>query len=134
MELLAEVVSALVQFLLEVALQVSADFLTELGVESIREIVKPSRPPRPAIAGIGYALTGAITGWASLWWFPIRFAGSTGLRLMTLVLAPTMSAVILWVILTLVGRPAASEARRWRFWYAYAFGLAFALMRFTYGR
>jgi len=58
----------------------------------------------------------------------------TGLRLTTLVLAPTISALILWVFLTLVGHPAAPEARRHRFWYAYAFGLAFALVRFTYGR
>jgi hypothetical protein len=134
MELIAEIVSALVQFLLEVALQVSADCLAELGVESIREMVKPSRPQRPLLAGIGYALTGAVAGWMSLWWFPIRFAGSTGLRLMTLALAPAMSALILWVFLTLIGRPAAPEARRSRFWFAYAFGLVFALVRFTYGR
>jgi hypothetical protein len=134
MELIAEIVSALVQFLLEVALQLSAEFLTELGVESIGEMVKPSRPPRPALAGIGYVLTGAVAGWVSLWSFPIRFAGSTGLRLMTLALAPMMSAVILWVFLTLIGRPAAPELRLRRFWYAYAFGLAFALVRFTFGR
>jgi hypothetical protein len=53
---------------------------------------------------------------------------------MTLALAPALSALILWVFLTLVGRPAAQEARRSRFWYAYAFGLGFALVRFTFGR
>jgi hypothetical protein len=36
--------------------------------------------------------------------------------------------------LTVVGRPATSEGRRRRFWFAYAFGLAFALVPFTYGR
>jgi hypothetical protein len=53
---------------------------------------------------------------------------------MTLVLAPLSAALILWGFLTLIGRPAASGLRRQRFWFAYAFGLAFALVRFTHGR
>jgi hypothetical protein len=115
-------------------LQIAADAFAEVGIEAFREMLKPSRPPKPALASIGYVLLGLAGGWVSLWWFPIRFAGSTPLRLMTLVLAPVMSALGLWLFLTIIGRPAAAEARRRRFWYAYAFGLAFALVRFTYGR
>jgi hypothetical protein len=134
MELIAEILSALFQFLLEVALQFSAELLTELGAKSIGEMLKPSRPPRPALTGFGYVLTGGVAGWMSLWWFPIRFAESPGLRLMTLVMAPVVSALILWVFLTLIGRPATPEGRRSKFWFAYAFGLSFALVRFTFGR
>jgi hypothetical protein len=133
-EVLAEVVAALFQFLLEVLLQLAADVFAELGIEALKEVRKASRQPRPLLAGFGYVLLGLTGGWVSLWWFPKRFAGSTEMRLMTLVLAPAMSALALWMFLTVIGRPVASEERRRRFWLAYAFGLAFALVRFTYGR
>jgi hypothetical protein len=132
--LLAEVVAALFQFLLEVLLQLAADVFAELGIEALKEVRRASRPPRPLLAAFGYVLLGLAGGWVSLWWFPIRFAGSTRLRLMTLVLAPAMSALVLWIFLSVIGRPATADERRRRFWYAYAFGLAFALVRFTYGR
>jgi hypothetical protein len=133
MEIVAEIISALVQFLLEVALQIAADLFAELGIKGLREVVKPSRPPKVALAAIGYLLMGATAGCLSLWRFPTRFAGSPGLRLMTLALAPLASALIIWAFFTLIGRPAKREERRRRFWYAYAFGLAFALVRFTFG-
>ena len=134
MELIVEVVAVIFQFLLEVLLQLAADVFAELGIEALKEVRKASRPPRPVLAAFGYVLLGLAGGFVSLWWFPQRFAGSIELRLMTLVLAPAMSALVLWVFLTIIGRPPASEERRRRFWYAYAFGLAFALVRFTYGR
>jgi hypothetical protein len=134
MEMIAEIVAALFQFLLEVLLQLAGDLFAELGIEAIKEIRKASRPPRPGLAAFGYGLMGLVGGGVSLIWLPIRLTHSPALRLMTLALAPAASALVLWVFLTAIRRPAAAEERRRRFWFAYAFGLAFALVRFTYGR
>jgi hypothetical protein len=134
MEILAEIIAGLVQFILEVLLQFAADLFAELGFEALQEVARPSRPPHQGLATFGYSLVGAAAGGLSLIWFPIRFAGSIGLRLATLGLAPAVSALMLWIGLTLLARPADPAARRRRFWYAYAFGLAFALIRFTYGK
>jgi len=134
MELLAELVAGLFQFILEVLLQLLADVFAEIGLEALKEVVKPSRPPHRGLATFGYSLVGSAAGGLSLFWFPLRFAGSTGLRFAVLILAPVASALSLWLGLKLLARPADPEARRRRFWYAYAFGLAFAAVRFTYGQ
>jgi hypothetical protein len=44
-----------------------------------------------------------------------------------------VAALILWAFLAIIRRPAAPESRLQRFWFAYAFGLAFAQVRFTFG-
>jgi hypothetical protein len=87
-----------------------------------------------ALAAVGYFLTGILAGWISLWAFPVRLAGSTGLRLLILAILPVASALCLWLFLTAINRPSACEDRRRRFWFAYAFGVAFALMRFSFGK
>jgi hypothetical protein len=133
MELLAEIIAAVVQFLLEVLLQFAADLLAELGLHALKAVVRPSNPTNRGLATIGYFLVGLAAGGLSLFWFPIRFAGSVTLRLATLGLAPAASAFILWIGMgVLVRRPDPAERLR-RFWHAYSFGLAFALVRFTYG-
>ncbi len=131
MELLAEIIAGLFQFILEVLLQFSADLFAELGFRALREVVRPSRPPNRGLLTFGYTLAGAAGGGLSLIWFPIRFAGSIGLRLAALGFAPAVSAAMLWIGLRVLARPADPAERGRRFWYAYLFGLAFALVRFT---
>jgi hypothetical protein len=134
MELLAEVIASIFQILVELGLQIAGDAFAEVGFEALKEMMKPSRPPRPGLAAIGYFLTGILAGWISLWAFPVRLAVSPGLRLLILAVLPVASALCLWLFLTAINRPAASEDRRRRFWFAYAFGVAFALTRFSFGK
>ena len=133
MELLAEIVASVFQLLVELALQLAGEILGETGIDALGEMWRPSRPPRPALAGLGYFLVGAFLGWVSLWPFPHHLAGSVGLRLLSLGVLPPASAFILWVLLTVIRHPADPAGRRRRFWYAYAFGVAVALMRFGVG-
>jgi hypothetical protein len=51
--LLAELVAALFQFLLEVLLQLAADVIAELGIEALKEVRRASHPPRPLLAAFG---------------------------------------------------------------------------------
>jgi len=134
MELLAEIIAALVQLLLEVLLQLAAELFVELGFHAIQEVVRQSRPTHRGLATVGYSIVGAAAGGLSLIWFPIRFAASLAFRLVALGFGPAASALMLWIGLTLLARPADPAERQRRFWYAYSFGLAFALVRFTYGR
>jgi hypothetical protein len=134
MALLAELIASLFQLLIELLLQIVADAFAELGFKALREVFKPSRPARPALAALGYFLTGILVGGISLWPFPTRLAGSTGLRLLSLAILPLGSAFCVWLFLTVIDRPAIAEDRRRRFWFAYAFGIAFALMRFSFGK
>src|SRR5882757_6466153 len=120
MELLAEVIAAIFQILVELGLQVAADAFAELGFNALKEMMKPSRPPRPGLAALGYFVTGIFAGWISLWPYPVRLAGSAGLRLLGLAVLPVASALCIWLFLTAINRPAASEDRRRRFWFAYA--------------
>jgi hypothetical protein len=134
MELVAEVIASIFQILVELGLQIVADAFAELGFYALKEMIKPSRPPMPGLAAIGYFLTGILAGWTSLWAFPVRLAGSTGMRLLILAILPPASALCLWSFLTAINRPPDSVDRRRRFWFAYAFGVAFALMRFSFGK
>jgi hypothetical protein len=134
MELLAEVIASIFQILVELGLQIAADAFAELGFHALKEMMKPSRPPRPALAAVGYFLMGILAGWISLWPYPVRLAGSTDLRLLGLAVLPVASALCIWLFLTAINRPATSDDRRRRFWFAYAFGVAFALTRFSFGK
>jgi hypothetical protein len=48
MEILGEILIAVVQLF--------AEALAELGLEAIREAIRPSKPGRPFVAAIGYVL------------------------------------------------------------------------------
>jgi hypothetical protein len=134
MELLAEVIASIFQILVELGLQIAADAFAELGFHALKEMIKPSRPAKPGLAAVGYFLTGILAGWISLMLFPVRLAVSPGLRVLILAILPVASALCLWLFLTAINRPPASEDRRRRFWFAYAFGVASALKRFSFGQ
>jgi hypothetical protein len=134
MELIAEVLIVFVQFICEVLIQLVGDLLAEVGWNALGEFVRPSEPPRRSLLVIGYAIIGAAFGGLSLLVFPKHFAGSTPLRLATLALAPIASALLILPLLPLLERWTKQLDIRHRFWNAYTFSLAFALIRFAYAR
>jgi hypothetical protein len=134
MELLAEVIASIFQILVELSLQIAADAFAELGFHALKEMIKPSRPPRPGLAAIGYFLRGIHRGMDQSMAVPCASRRILGLRLLILAILPVASALCLWLFLTTINRPPASEDRRRRFWFAYAFGVAFALTRFSFGK
>lgn len=134
MEVLGEILIAIVQLFGELLLQLLAEALAELGLEAIREAVRPSTPGRPFVAAIGYALLGALFAFLSLWPFPHSFAHHTWLRLANLVVAPPITGLAMVALGRLrVGRGQA-ELHLHRFGYGFLFALTFALVRFAFSR
>lgn len=132
MELIAELLIGVIQFIWEVLLQICGDLVAELGWHSVREALRPSRPPRRILALIGFTLMGGILGGSSLLVFRNHFAISTGLRIATLVIGPGISAIAVAVLSRPLQRYLVTAELRWRFGNAYAFSFAFALVRFAY--
>ena len=132
MEFLAELLIALVQFICEVLLQIVGDVLAELGWNALREVFRPSQPPRRGLVLVGYSIIGAALGGLSLLVFPKHFAAGMPLRIATLALAPIASALVVAPMLPLLRRPGEPGDIWPRFWNAYVFSLTFALIRFAY--
>ena len=132
MEFVAEVLIALVKFIGEVLLQIAGDVLAELGWNALREIFRPSHPPRRGLVLVGYSMIGAALGALSLLVFPKHFAAGMPLRLATLLLAPIASALAVAPVPPLLHRSSEPVDIWRRFWNAYAFSLTFALIRFAY--
>ena len=130
MEIIGEIIVAAVQFLVELLLQI----IGEGGFEAAKQVVWPSHAPGARISGLLYVLAGVAIGGLSLVAFPSHFARTATLRLVVLALAPLLSAVLMHFGLGVLRSPFLGAARRQRFWWAYAFGLAFALVRFFYAR
>jgi len=132
MELLAELLIVLVQFICEALLQIVGELLTELGCNALREVFRPSNPPQRGLVLVGYSIIGAALGALSLLGFPKHFAAGMPLRLATLALAPIASALAVLPVLPPLRRSAEPGDIWRRFWNAYAFSLTFALIRFAY--
>jgi hypothetical protein len=131
-EFLAELLAPLLQLLGEVLLQCIGEALAELGWYSIREAIRPSRPPRRAMALIGHALIGIVLGALSLLIFPKHFAVGASLRAFTLFFGPFMSALAMVSAAGFIRRYRPAIDTRWWFGNAYLFGLLFALVRYLY--
>ena len=134
MEIIGEILIAVVQLLGELLLQLFAEALAELGLEAIREAIRPSKPGRPFVAAIGYVLLGALFAFLSLWPFPHSFAHHIWLRLANLVIAPSIAGLAMVAL----GRWRISrgqvELYLHRFGYGFLFALTFALVRFAFSR
>ena len=132
MEFLGEILVVVGQFLGELLLQLIAEALAELGLEAIREAVRPGKPQHPFLAALGYLLLGGIFGLVSLWPFPHSFTHHMWLRVANLVITPSlvglaMVAVGRWRIKR--GQP---ELYLHRFSYGSLFALTFAIVRFAF--
>jgi hypothetical protein len=134
MEILGEILIAVVQLLSELLLQLLAEALAEFGLEAIREAVRPSKTGRPLVAAIGYVLLGALFSFVSLWPFPHSFVHHAWLRLANLVIAPSIAGLAVVAL----GRWRISRGQAGlylhRFSYGFLFALTFALIRFAFSR
>ena len=71
----------LFQLVGEFLLQIASEAIAELIGHSMREPFRRSQPIRPWLAGIGYAIFGAVAGGLSLWLLPDLFIEARWLRL-----------------------------------------------------
>jgi hypothetical protein len=120
--------------LLFLILQLLFEGLAELGLESIREAVRPSRPPQPVFAVFGYALLGALFGLLSLWPFPNSFTHHTWLRIANLIITPVVAGFAMVALGRWRMRRGQGGLYLHRFGYGLLFALTFALVRFAFTR
>ena len=132
MELLLELAAPIFQFLLELLLQFLFEILAEFGLEAVREVIRPTKPSRPALAAVGYALLGAALGGISLLIFPHKFAVSTWLQLLNVVASPA----IVGGAMVGIGRWRRQRNQRQlllhKFWFGSLLALVFAIVRLIF--
>jgi hypothetical protein len=131
-DFLAELLAPLLQLLAEALIQCIGEALAELGWYSVKEALRPSRPPRRIMGLIGHGLLGLLFGALSLLVIPKHFAATASLRALTLFLAPFLSALVMVWVAALFRHDRPSLDNRWWFGNAYLFGLLFALVRYLY--
>lgn len=133
-EILLEVLWALVEVLGEVLLQTLGEMLAEVIGHGLRETFRRPKPLVPWLATIGYVTWGALTGGISLWLFPVHFIRSPSLQLANLVLTPLVSGYVMGKL---------GAWRRWReqglirlnsFLYGFIFAFGMALVRYIWAQ
>jgi hypothetical protein len=113
----------------EFVLQVIGEALVEIGFHSL---AAPFRgPPNPWLAGIGYALLGAILGGVSLLAFPDNLVPGAW-RVANLVATPIAVGAVMALIGAWRARRGQQVLRIDRFAYGYLFALSIALVRFWF--
>jgi hypothetical protein len=132
MELLVELVAWVGQLLLELLLQLLFEILAEIGLKSVREAMRPSKPARPLWGLFGYILLGAVLGGVSVLLFPHKFAVPAWLQIANIAAAP----VVMGIAMVGVGRWRARRNQQTillhKFWFGFVFALIFALVRFRF--
>ena len=134
MEIILELLVALLQLVAEVVLQIVFEATAELGLRSLREPFRRPQPLHPVLAAIGYAIFGAIAGGASLWLFPYLFISSQWLRAVNLVATPLAAGAVMGALGAWRRRRNEDLIRLDRFSYGFLFALAMAVVRFVWGQ
>ena len=134
MEIIAELLFALLQILGELVLQIIFEALAELGLRSVREPFRRPKPLHPALAAIGYAILGAIAGGISLWLLPSLFITVEWLRVANLAITPVVAGGVMGAFGAWRRSRNQELIRLDRFAYGFLFAFAMALVRFIWGR
>lgn len=132
MEILAEIVFQLLAWLGEIALQLVFEVLAEYGVRSLREPFRPVREVSPWVAGLGYAIYGAVAGGISLWLFPAPLLHNRWLRIANVAVAPLAAGAAMSLMGAWRRRRGEPLVRLDRFGYGVLFALSMALLRFFF--
>lgn len=113
----------------EFILQCLVEGLVELGLHSLAAPF--ARRPNPWMAGLGYAVFGAILGGLSLLVFPSNFA-TRPWRLLNLIVTPLAVGGAMATLGAWRARRAEDIWRIDRFGFGYVFALSLAVVRFVY--
>jgi uncharacterized membrane protein len=124
-ELLFEIVG---EFLLQAVMEA----LAELGLHSLGEPLRRQR--NPWLAGLGYAIFGALAGGLTLWLLPDHLVRSEVLRKLSLLVTPLASGGIMCLMGAWRARRGDELLRIDRFAYGYVFALALALVRYIFAQ
>lgn len=115
----------------EFLLQIVVETLVELGFHSLAEPFR--KPPNPWLAGMGYAIFGAIAGGVSIFLFP-SYLVEGALKIVNLVMTPVAVGLLMCVLGRWRSNRGDDVLRIDRFAYGYLFALSFALIRFWFAK
>ena len=127
MELLFEFIF---QLFFEFLLQAVFGVLVELGFRSFENAYR--RDKHPVISTIAILIWGALAGAISLLVLPTMLITNPALRLLNLLVTPILLGSLMVVIGRLRQRKGQELIQLDRFWYAFAFAWAMAMVRFTW--
>jgi hypothetical protein len=131
-----EIVALLIQFVLEVGLQIFGSIGFDFATESRRKHGKDGKDGETRDQdGCGwlvlFAVFGAICGGLSLIFAPKLLLPNVGLRVANLVLAPFVAGGLSYLVAAFVWS-ARGQSPQHHFWRGFWFALAFGLVRFAY--
>jgi hypothetical protein len=132
-EIIVELLLAILQILGELVLQIVLEALAELGLHSVREPFRRPKPLHPVLAAIGYGIFGAGAGALSLWLLPNLFITVEWLRIANLVITPVAAGGVMVAFGVWRRRRDEELIRLDRFSYGFLFAFAMALVRFIWG-
>ncbi len=119
--------SLIIFFLVEILSQLIFGILCEWMLYSVRDSFKKTR--NPFLTTIGYLLWGAFIGLISLWIFPTSYISNPNLRLLNLIITPTVFGCVLLIIGKIRERKGQDKVELDHFGYAFAFAFSMSLVR-----
>ncbi|KQZ41484.1 DUF2537 domain-containing protein [Duganella sp. Root1480D1] len=126
----------MIEFLFELIgeflIQVVVEALVELGFHSFEGASR--RPLNPWVAGLGYAIFGAIAGGITLWLLPDHLVRNEVLRKLNLLITPLAAGGMMCLMGAWRVRRGDDVLRIDRFAYGYLFALSLALVRFIFAQ
>lgn len=122
----------ILELLLEGFLYIVVDLLVELGFRSLGETMTSRHERNPILAGIGYALLGAIAGGISLLIFPEAFVRSERFHGINLLISPVLAGLGMAGLGWLLERSGHRRLRLDSFIFGYIFALPMAFVRFLF--
>lgn len=130
-ELLFMLVGGIVRIVLEILAQAVFELLAEIGMRSLAEPFKPSKPPNPFFAVLGYVMLGAIAGGLSLL-LPKLLDAPLWLRILNLIVTPIACGLIMAKLGQIRARREQRIMKLDTFLYGYLFALSMAIVRFVW--
>jgi hypothetical protein len=117
------------EFLVELVLQLLVELLTNLAGRPFR-----SRSSPPILIALGYGTLGAAVGLVSVIFWPTSASSPLALRLLTLILVPLLTGLAFAALGAWRRRRGHEPDRLERFFYAWLFAVAIALVRFIWAK
>lgn len=134
MEILVEIVMALLAPAVETVIVIIFEFLGEVGLRTLGEPFRRDRPVNPFFAVIGYAIFGAVAGWISLLIFPTLFLTGHLHREINVIVTPFLAGLVMCGVGAWRRKRDEELIRLDRFGYGYVFALAMAVVRYLGGQ